>query len=99
DGDVDFSVRAGGSYSVEVRASGYHDLSKTVDLAKIGEVGDGAIQYFLFSQDLLGVRVMDAETSAPLAGAEVYIDNARAGVTDAEGRLQLHLERGKKYSL
>ncbi|SCL76482.1 PEGA domain protein [Methanoculleus chikugoensis] len=99
DGSVDFSVRAGGSYSVEVRASGYHDLEETVELAKTGGVEDGPIQYFLLSKDLLGVRVLDADTSAPLGGAEVYIDNARAGVTDAEGRLQLHLERGKRYSL
>ena len=99
DGSVEFSVRAGWSYSVEVRASGYHDLSKTVDLGKVGEMEDGSTQYFLFSKDLLGIRVLDADTSAPLGGAEVYIDNAHAGVTDAEGRLQLHLERGKRYSL
>lgn len=94
DGSADFSVRAGGSYSVEVRASGYHDLSKTVQM----ESGAGPIQYWLFSEDLMGILVRDAETSAPLKGAEVYIDSARAGVTDADGRLLLHLERGKRYS-
>jgi hypothetical protein len=95
DGSVDFSVRAGESYDVEVRASGYYDLSQTVQL----ENGDGPIQYWLFSKDLVGILVRDAETSAPITGAEVYIDNARAGVTDAEGRLQFHLDRGKRYSV
>ena len=94
DGSVDFSVRAGESYTVEVRASGYYDLSQTVQM----EGDDGPIQYWLFGKDLMGILVRDAETSAPITGAEVYIDSARAGVTDADGRLQFHLERGKRYS-
>ncbi len=95
DGSADFSVKSGESYSVEIRASGYYDLSKTVQMENSARV----VQYWLFSNDLLAVQVRDSETSTPLKGAEVYVDSAPAGVTDADGRLQLHLERAKRYSL
>lgn len=93
-GSVKFPVKAGELYNVETRASGYYDLSKTVQM----ENSDRVVQYWLFSNDLLAIQVRDAETLAPLKGAEVYIDNARAGETDADGRLPLHLERAKRYS-
>ncbi len=95
DGSADFSVESGTSYSVEVRASGYSDLSKTVKV----EDSDKVVQYWLYSSDLLAFQVLDSETSTPIEGAEVYIDSASAGVTDADGRLQIHLERAQKYSL
>ena len=93
-GSVNFPVKAGELYNAEIRASGYHDLSKTVQMESSGRT----VQCLLFSNNLLGVQVLDAETFTPLKGAEVYIDNARAGETDADGRLQLHLERAKRYS-
>lgn len=93
-GIVNFPVKANELYNVEIRASGYHDLSKTVQMESSGRT----VQCLLFSNDILGVQVLDAETSTPLKDVEVYIDNARAGVTDADGRLQLHLERAKRYS-
>ncbi|MCT8336443.1 carboxypeptidase-like regulatory domain-containing protein [Methanoculleus sp. Afa-1] len=93
-GSVNFPVKANELYNAEIRASGYHDLSKTVQM----ESGGRTVQCLLFSNDILGVQVLDAETFTPLKGAEVYIDNARAGETDADGRLQLHLERAKRYS-
>ena len=93
-GSVKFPVKAGELYNVEIRASGYYDLSKTVQM----ENSDRSVQYWLFSNDLLAIQVRDAGTLAPLKDAEVYIDNVRAGVTDADGRLPLHLERAKRYS-
>ena len=93
-GSVNFPVKANELYNAEIRASGYHDLSKTVQMESSGRT----VQCLLFSNNLLGVQVLDAETFTPLKGAEVYIDNARAGETDADGRLQLHLERAKRYS-
>ncbi|MDN5339364.1 MAG: hypothetical protein PWQ30_473 [Euryarchaeota archaeon] len=93
-GSVSFPVKANEVYNAEIRASGYHDLSKTVQM----ESGSRTVQCLLFSNDILGVQVLDAETSAPLKGAEVYIDNTRVGETDADGRLQFHLERAKRYS-
>ncbi|KAF5088492.1 Carboxypeptidase regulatory-like domain protein [anaerobic digester metagenome] len=93
-GSVNFPVKANELYNAEIRASGYHDLSKSVQM----ESSSRTVQCLLFSNDILGVQVLDAETSTPLKGAEVYIDNARAGETDADGRLQFHLERAKRYS-
>jgi len=93
-GSVNFAVKAGEVYNVEVRASGYADLSKTVEM----ESSDRTVQYLLFPSDILGIRVVDAGTSAPIEGAEVYVDNTLAGKTDADGGLQLHLERAKRYT-
>ncbi|WP_214083791.1 PEGA domain-containing protein [Methanoculleus sp.] len=95
DGSAEFSVRSGESYDVEISASGYYDLSKTVEMENSARV----VQYWLFSNDLLAVQVQDSETSEPIEGAEVFVDNARAGATDADGRLQLHLERAERYSI
>lgn len=94
-GSTDFTVRSGTLYNVEIRASNYYDLSKTVQMDNSGKV----VQYWLFRNDLLAVQVWDDETSAPLKGAEVYIDGSRAGVTDADGKVPLHLQREKRYSL
>ncbi|MCM2465548.1 carboxypeptidase regulatory-like domain-containing protein [Methanoculleus oceani] len=93
-GSANFPVKAGELYNVEIRASGYYDLSKTVQMENSAKV----VQYWLFSNNLVAIQVRDGETSTPLGGAEIYIDNARAGVTDADGRLPLHLERAKRYS-
>ena len=94
-GSTTFTVRAGALYNVEVRASGYYDLSKTVQMENSGRV----VQYWLFSSDLLAVQVRDGATSAPLEGAEVFVDSSRAGATDVDGKLPLHLQREKRYSL
>jgi hypothetical protein len=95
DGSAKFSVESDESYSVEVRASGYYELSKTVEM----ESSDRVVQYWLYSNDLMAFQVRDSDTSAVIKGAEVYIDNSLAGVTDAEGRLQIHLDRAKRYSI
>ena len=94
-GSAAFTVRAGALYNVEVRASGYYDLSKTVQMENSGRV----VQYWLFSSDLLAVQVRDGATSAPIEGAEVFVDSSRAGATDVDGKLPLHLQREKRYSL
>ncbi|MDD2473334.1 MULTISPECIES: PEGA domain-containing protein [unclassified Methanoculleus] len=96
DGSADFSLKSDESYSVEVRASGYRDLSETI---RTDDSTSDVVQYCLLSNDLLAVQVLDSETSKPILGAEVFIDGARAGATDAAGRLALHLEREKRYSL
>ena len=94
-GSAAFSVRGDTLYNVEIRASGYSDLSKTVQMESSGRV----VQYWLFSSDLLAIQVRDSETSTPLGGAEVVVDSARAGVTDVDGKLPLHLQREKRYSI
>ncbi|CVK33353.1 carboxypeptidase regulatory-like domain-containing protein [Methanoculleus bourgensis] len=95
DGGTDFSVRSGALYNVDIRASNYYDISKTVQMETSGKV----VQYWLFRNDLLAVQVRDAETSAPLEAAEVFVDGARVGATDADGNLPVHLQRERRYSL
>ena len=95
DGGTDFSVRSGALYNVDIRASNYYDVSKTVQMETSGKV----VQYWLFRNDLLAVQVRDSETSAPIEGAEVFVDSARVGATDADGNLPVHLQRERRYSL
>ncbi|HOB17862.1 MAG TPA: PEGA domain-containing protein [Candidatus Methanoculleus thermohydrogenotrophicum] len=95
DGSAIFSVRSATLYDVDIRASDYYDVSKTVQMENTERI----VQYWLFRKDLLGVQVRDAETSEPVEGAEVFIDGARAGATDSNGNLPLHLRREKRYSL
>ncbi|HQD26892.1 MULTISPECIES: carboxypeptidase regulatory-like domain-containing protein [Methanoculleus] len=94
DGSVDFSVKAGAVYNVEIRASGYYDLTKTVQMESGGQI----VQYWLFRSDLLAIQVRDSATLDPIAGAEVYVDGKRAGATDSAGRLPLNLQREMRYS-
>ncbi|MDV2481530.1 PEGA domain-containing protein [Methanoculleus sp. Wushi-C6] len=93
-GSTEFSVKAGALYNVEVRTSGYYELTKTVQVENSKKV----VQYWLFRSDLLAVQVKDSTTSTPIAGAEVFIDGTRAGTTDADGKLPLNLQREKRYS-
>ena len=94
DGGADFSVRSGDSYNIDIRASNYYDLSKTVQVD-----GTNEVQYCLFRSDLLAIKVRDTETSDPIPGAEVFVDGAHEGATDADGNLRLHLQRERRYSL
>ncbi|NLM29244.1 MAG: PEGA domain-containing protein [Methanomicrobiales archaeon] len=94
DGGADFSVRSGDLYNIEIRASSYYDLSKTVQMD-----GTNKVQYWLFRSDVLAIQVRDAETSDPIPGAGVFVDGAHAGTTDVDGNLQLHLQRERRYSL
>ncbi|NLA39635.1 MAG: PEGA domain-containing protein [Methanomicrobiales archaeon] len=95
DGSAGFSVRSGEIYNVDIHASNYYDLAKTVQMGSSGKV----VQYWLFRSDLLAVQIRDAETSGSIEGAEVFIDGARAGATDINGNLPIHLQRERRYSL
>lgn len=95
DGSASFSVRSGTLYDLDMRAPDYQDLSKTVQIENSGKI----VQYWLFRDDLFGVKVRDAETSDPVEGAEVFVDGARKGTTDADGNLPLNLQRERRYTL
>ncbi|MGB4579851.1 MAG: hypothetical protein WBH94_08790, partial [Methanoculleus sp.] len=86
DGSAGFSMRAGVLYDLDIQASDYCDLSRTVRMEETDTV-----QYWLLRSDLLAVQVRDAETADPVAGVEVFIDGTRRGATDAGGNLPLHL--------
>jgi len=93
-GRADFSVKTGLIYNVEISRQGYYPLTQTVDM------GDGgrAVQYWFYRSDAFAVRVRDAATGEAVAGASVFVDNAPAGTTDAEGVLMLHLKRERTYA-
>ena len=80
DGSTDFSVKAGALYNVEVRTSGYYDLSKTVQM----DSGNRVVQYWLFRSDLLAVQVRDGTTFAPIKDAEVLVDGGHVEQHKAE---------------
>lgn len=94
DGSAGFSMRAGVLYDLDIQASDYCDLSRTVRMEETDTV-----QYWLLRRDLLAVQVRDAESTDPVAGVEIFIDGTRRGVTDAAGNLPLHLQRERRYSL
>ncbi len=94
DGRAEFEVKTGALYNVEIRAQNYYPASKTVQMGSSGKV----VQYWLFRSDTFAVQVRDAQTGDPISGAEVTVDNAVAGTTDADGLLSLHLQRETKHA-
>ncbi|MBN1193761.1 MAG: carboxypeptidase regulatory-like domain-containing protein [Methanomicrobiaceae archaeon] len=94
-GRVDFDVRAGATYNVEIVAPRYDTLLRTV------EMGNSAkdVQYWLYRNDLFVIRVRDAETKSPLAGVRISVDDREKGISSDEGALSLYLERERSYSI
>jgi hypothetical protein len=94
-GKVDFDVRAGGTYNVEIVAPRYDTLHRTV------EMGNGAkeVQYWLYRNDLFVIRVRDAETTSPLAGVHISVDDREEGISGDDGALPLYLERERSYTI
>jgi hypothetical protein len=94
DGRATFEVMAGTTCTVEVRASRYDTLLKTVEIA------DGAkeVQYWLYRNDQFVVKVSDAVVGEPIEGATVSIDERVEGTTDANGMLVMYLERERSYT-
>jgi hypothetical protein len=94
DGKSTFELMTGATCTVEVRASRYDTLLKTVEIA------DGAkeVQYWLYRNDQFVVKVSDAVVGDPVEGATVSIDERVEGTTDATGMLVLYLERERSYT-
>jgi hypothetical protein len=94
EGRATFEIMAGTTCTVEVRASRYDTLLKTVEIA------DGAkeVQYWLYRNDQFVVKVSDAVVGEPIEGATVSIDDRVEGTTDANGMLVLYLERERSYT-
>ncbi|KQC05385.1 MAG: hypothetical protein APR53_07925 [Methanoculleus sp. SDB] len=92
-GGVDFDVRAGATYNVEILAPRYDTLYRTV------EMGNSAkdVQYWLYRNDLFVIRVVDAETRSPLAGVLIIVNDREEGISGDDGALPLYLERERSY--
>ncbi|WFN33574.1 hypothetical protein L1S32_06855 [Methanogenium sp. S4BF] len=94
-GVAQFAVRAGSIYNVEVRATNYDPLYKTVEVENAGK----AVDYRLIRNDVFIVEVDDKETGFPLSGADVYIDGIFFGETGAEGKVTSFVERERSHTI
>ncbi len=94
-GKAVFTVETQNTYTVEVKASHYDTLFRTVP---IGEAAR-SVQYWLFRSDQFVLQVVDAATQKPIATANVTVGGRSMGATDADGRLTFNLDREQKYSI
>lgn len=95
EGKVTFRVETARSYAVEVRASRYDILQKTFDM----DASAKEVQYWLFRSDQFVIQVLDATTMKPVSNATVTVDYIDSGHTDSDGRVMLHLDRERKYTI
>lgn len=93
-GEADFEVTTGYTYDVEILASNYETLTRTVEMG----TGSKVVQYWLYRNDLFAILVTD-EDDVPLEGATVSINGAVKGTTDSDGLVSLYLEREDYYDL
>lgn len=90
-----FNLRAGSIYNVEVRASNYDPLYKTVEVENAAKTVD----YRLIRNDIFIVEVADKDAGTPLSGADVYIDGIFFGETNAEGKVTSFVERERTHAI
>ncbi|MFA4848606.1 MAG: PEGA domain-containing protein [Methanoregula sp.] len=94
-GSALFGVNAETLYSVDIDASNYQPRHATINMAS----EDQEVQYWLLSGNRFVIEIKDKDGKAPVSDAEVRIDSALVGKTDAKGRLVIPVTRGKSYSL
>lgn len=94
-GVAEFSVKAGAIYNVEIRATNYDPLYKTVEV----ENGAKAVDYRLIRNDVFIVEVEDKDTGKALSGADVYIDGIFFGETNVEGKVTSFVERERSHAI
>ena len=90
-----FNLRAGSIYNVEVRATNYDPLYKTVEVENTAR----AVDYRLIRNDVFIVEVEDRDTGTPVSGADVYIDGIFFGETNTEGKVTSFVERERSHSI
>ncbi len=94
-GVASFNVKAGAIYNVEVRATNYDPLYKTVMVENTAK----AVDYRLIRDDVFIVEVKDRDTRAALSGVDVYIDGIFFGETSAEGKVTSYVERERTHTI
>ena len=94
-GSALFGVTATTLYTVDIEATNYQPRHATIDMASENQV----VQYWLLSGNRFVIEIKDKDGKAPVSDAEVRIDSALVGKTDAKGRLVIPVTRGKSYSL
>jgi hypothetical protein len=94
-GSALFGVNAETLYSVDIDASNYQPRHATIDMASENQ----EVQYWLLPGNRFVIEIKDKDGKNPVSDAEVRIDSALVGKTDAKGRLVIPVTRGKSYSL
>ena len=92
-GAVTFTVVASTLYSIDIADTGYQSRNGIIDTG--AENVDA--QYWMLPMDRFTFIIKDKQSSIPVSGAEVWIDNAFTGKTDARGVLTIPLNRAKEY--
>jgi len=94
-GIASFAVKAQTLYDLAITAPYYQSRSPPpIEI----RADNKDVQYWLLRNDRFSFIVTD-KSNNPVPGAEVYMDSALKGTTDARGILILALERGKPYSI
>ncbi|WAI01903.1 PEGA domain-containing protein [Methanogenium organophilum] len=94
-GEAVFNLIAGSIYNVEVRATNYDPLYKTVEVENTAK----AVDYRLIRNDVFIVEVVDIDTGTSISGADVYIDGFLYGETNAEGKVTSFVERERSHTI
>ena len=94
-GIASFAVKAQALYDLVITASNYQ--SRSPPSVEIGAENKD-VQYWLLRNDRFSFIVTDKSNNT-VPDAEIYLDSALKGTTDARGVLTLPLERGKPYSI
>jgi len=94
-GIASFAVKANTIYDIVITAPYYQ--SRVPSPVEIG-ADNKDVQYWLLRNDRFSFVVTEKENT-PVPDAEVYLDSALKGTTDARGILILPLERGKPYAI
>ncbi len=94
-GVAQFAATAGSIYNVEIRATNYDPLYKTVEMENSGK----AVDYRLFRNDIFIVEVGEKDVGVPLSGASVYIDGIFFGTTGTDGKATSFVERERSHTI
>ncbi|WP_165076556.1 PEGA domain-containing protein [Methanogenium sp. MK-MG] len=95
EGVARFNVKAGDVFNVEIRATNYDPLYKTVVVENTAK----AVDYRLIRNDVFIVEVEDKDTRSALSGADVYIDGIFFGETGVDGKVTSFVERERTHAI
>ncbi|WP_211530997.1 carboxypeptidase regulatory-like domain-containing protein [Methanocalculus chunghsingensis] len=95
DGRAVFTLNPGETYQIFISALNYRDVQRSVQFTEQTE----PIRERMLRSDQFAFRITDAETGQPISGAEISIDNAVRGVTNADGTFLDYLRQGNQYDI
>jgi hypothetical protein len=94
-GSVTFNVNATTTYSLDITAPEYLSRNVIIDMG----TEDKDAQYLMLQANQFSFVVKDKNGMAAVPGAEVRIDTALVGKTDARGVLTIPVTRGKVHTI